>query len=491
MNNDVSVPLRVVLDDADLALELVPETEGPGAVEAPVRWAHVSELRDPAPYLLGSEVLLTAGVNLPAARAEVDEYVRRLREAGVTALGFGITPTVHDELPPRLRHACARHRLPLLVAAPSTPFLAISRAVAMALEEARHREQHRVTEAWEALTRSAAGGLREVARGLARRLSGWVALAGPDDQPVVEDGAPRPWPPEIREMLARLRSGTGIRSATTELPDGTVVVGQPVYPQATAAHLLVVGRAARFSAADRSIAAAGAALLGLAANAGTEAARLGAVTTALLTGEAAEDPLAGMFTADAYRVVAGVRARTAPSGTDPEAEHGWLRAALGTPLVRLESHRFTAVAPSAPGAAAVDDLESHGWLVVAAAPRPAHRLAEARGEVALLLERARVLGTAVTEVGEDLADLVSRDAGEGFAERMLAPLSARGDQAALVPTLRTWLACHGRWDRAAAALGVHRNSVRHRIGQVERALGVDLADPDVRMRLWFALRWSE
>jgi DNA-binding PucR family transcriptional regulator len=38
---------------------------------------------------------------------------------------------------------------------------------------------------------------------------------------------------------------------------------------------------------------------------------------------------------------------------------------------------------------------------------------------------------------------------------------------------------------------VHRNSVRHRIGQVERALGVDLADPDTRMELWFALRWSE
>jgi hypothetical protein len=24
---------------------------------------------------------------------------------------------------------------------------------------------------------------------------------------------------------------------------------------------------------------------------------------------------------------------------------------------------------------------------------------------------------------------------------------------------------------------------------VEKALGVDLADPEVRMRLWFALRW--
>jgi DNA-binding PucR family transcriptional regulator len=37
---------------------------------------------------------------------------------------------------------------------------------------------------------------------------------------------------------------------------------------------------------------------------------------------------------------------------------------------------------------------------------------------------------------------------------------------------------------------VHRNSVRHRIGRVERELGVDLADPETRMELWFALRWA-
>jgi len=60
----------------------------------------------------------------------------------------------------------------------------------------------------------------------------------------------------------------------------------------------------------------------------------------------------------------------------------------------------------------------------------------------------------------------------------------------LVDTLRTWLANHGGWDRTAAALGVHRNSVRHRIARVERHLGVDLADPETRMELWFALRWS-
>ena len=57
----------------------------------------------------------------------------------------------------------------------------------------------------------------------------------------------------------------------------------------------------------------------------------------------------------------------------------------------------------------------------------------------------------------------------------------------LLDTLRTWLAHHGGWEPTATALGVHRNSVRHRIAQAERALGTDLADPETRMNLWFAL----
>jgi len=94
---------------------------------------------------------------------------------------------------------------------------------------------------------------------------------------------------------------------------------------------------------------------------------------------------------------------------------------------------------------------------------------------------------------DGLAAMVGPAAGADFAARLLAPLrELERDRPGepLVDTLRTWLANHGGWDRTAAALGVHRNSVRHRIARVERHLGVDLADPETRMELWFALRWS-
>ena len=55
-----------------------------------------------------------------------------------------------------------------------------------------------------------------------------------------------------------------------------------------------------------------------------------------------------------------------------------------------------------------------------------------------------------------------------FAESLLRPLvehdiAGRGD---LVNSLRAWLTHHGQWDPSAAALGVHRHTLRHRIRTV-------------------------
>ncbi|MBE1578383.1 PucR family transcriptional regulator [Amycolatopsis roodepoortensis] len=483
---DVNVPLRAVVGNPELALDPVVETLRPGALDAPVRWAHVSELLDPAPYLLGAELLLTAGVNLPVEPAEIDRYVRRLAESGISALGFGLTPGAYETLPPPLRAACARHGLPLLVVQPRTPFLAISRAVSVALAEAGQREQRRIAIAREALTRAAGEGLGELAGALAGRLGAWVALVGVDDVLAADHGAPSPLPAEVRELLATLRTGRGIRSATTELADGTHVVAQPVYPQATASHLVVVGRVARFDGADRSILSVGAALLGLAGRAGSDAAGLGATATALLLGET------GVIGGDERRVVAGIAYRRGPN--EVAARYDWLRARLDTPLVRLRpGPRFTAIVREAPEIGDLDRLRADGWLAVVGSPVPPARLPEAAGEIELLLTRAAALERPIVAEGTAGLDaLIDPGAAAGFAAQALAPLrelDRKGDRE-LVGTLRTWLAHHGGWDRTAAELGVHRNSVRHRIGQIERALGVDLADPEIRMRLWFALRWA-
>ncbi|WP_027927351.1 PucR family transcriptional regulator [Amycolatopsis benzoatilytica] len=485
---EVTVPLRTVVGNPELALETVPETLLPGALDRPVRWAHVSELADPAPYLVGAELVLTAGVNLPR---DADRYVRRLCDAGVAALGFGLTPTVSETLPSALRDACVKNGLPLLVVRPATPFLAINRAVAVALAEAERHEERRLAEAREALTRAAGGGLGELVAALAGRLRAWVAMVGAGDVLAAGYEAPQPLPLPVKKLLATLRSGTGIRIASTDLPDGTHIVAQPVYPQATAAHLVVIGRADRFGSGDRAILAVGAALLGLVGRAGSDSAELGAAATALLLGGASAEALAGVVGSDQARLVAGVAHRKGPDALSQRPD--WLRARLDTPLVRvLPGPQFYAIAGDEP--ADLDGLLEHGWLAVAGPPRPAADLPAAVAETELLLARARALSRPLAAGADPLGfdQLVPPDAAGAFAERLLAPLKEldRAHGRELVPTLRVWLAHHGSWDRTAAELGVHRNSVRHRIGQVERALDVRLADPETRMRLWFALRWG-
>jgi DNA-binding PucR family transcriptional regulator len=80
-----------------------------------------------------------------------------------------------------------------------------------------------------------------------------------------------------------------------------------------------------------------------------------------------------------------------------------------------------------------------------------------------------------------------------YADRRFRPLRERRQQDAgdLLTTLRIWLRHNGHWDRAAEDLGVHRNTVRHRIGQIEAALDCRLADADTRMELHLALRAIE
>ncbi|MFF1920457.1 helix-turn-helix domain-containing protein [Streptomyces sp. NPDC058221] len=51
-----------------------------------------------------------------------------------------------------------------------------------------------------------------------------------------------------------------------------------------------------------------------------------------------------------------------------------------------------------------------------------------------------------------------------------------------------YLRARGRWESAAEALSVHRNTLRYRIATAQRLLEVDIDHPDVASRLWLTLR---
>ena len=91
-----------------------------------------------------------------------------------------------------------------------------------------------------------------------------------------------------------------------------------------------------------------------------------------------------------------------------------------------------------------------------------------------------------------LAELVLRADAEALADlraRMLAPLEDLTPAARekLVETLRAWLLHHGRREQIAAALFVHPQTVRYRMGQLRERYGTALENPRTVLELTVAL----
>jgi DNA-binding PucR family transcriptional regulator len=134
-----------------------------------------------------------------------------------------------------------------------------------------------------------------------------------------------------------------------------------------------------------------------------------------------------------------------------------------------------------------------GRAAVAGPPRPwlAASASYTRALRALDL-RSRLGEDATYDTEEHLADLVlaaDREAVADLRARVLAPLDdlRPATQQKLAETLRAWLLHQGRRDDVAAALFVHPQTVRYRMGQLRELYGDRLDDPDTVRDLTIAL----
>ena len=105
--------------------------------------------------------------------------------------------------------------------------------------------------------------------------------------------------------------------------------------------------------------------------------------------------------------------------------------------------------------------------------------------------RARELGIELDTEAE-LPRLVLHADESALADlraRVLAPLEGLrpGTAEKLADTLRAWLLHQGRRDEVAAALFVHPQTVRYRMGQLRDLYGDKLEDPDTVLALTLAL----
>jgi purine catabolism regulator len=150
---------------------------GGDRLDVPVRWAHVSELADPVPYMEGGELLLITALKLDAEDPEaMRRYVHRLAGAGVVGLGFAVGVN-YEEIPEALVDAAEKEGLPLLEVPRRTPFLAISKAVSAAIAADQYRAVTAGFAAQRELTRQAQnGGPEGLLAALAAQVDGWAAL---------------------------------------------------------------------------------------------------------------------------------------------------------------------------------------------------------------------------------------------------------------------------------------------------------------------------
>ncbi|WP_029385613.1 PucR family transcriptional regulator ligand-binding domain-containing protein, partial [Streptomyces leeuwenhoekii] len=335
------VPLAALLSREDLALRQI---AGPAGPEVTIRWAQTSEMSDPYPYLLGGELLLTAGVHIPEAAAGdggapgpaadghagtyFDGYVSRIVAAGGAALGFGVAP-VHDTVPRALVAACEAYALPLVEVAPRTTFSAVARAVWQLMAQARLAELRRVSEAQQSLAAAASrpDPVPSVLRRLAARLGGWAALYGPEGAEIAAAG--REPDPGARQALAGL-ARVVTRGSSTTASDTLPGIHLSAYALGTGRGFVLGAAAPHREPGDHTIASVAAVLLSLLTGehqSGTGAARSSALVRLLLG--ATPEAVAPLLGEDRWCVVHAAPDRGVP---DPVAASA-LGAALGSPLV--------------------------------------------------------------------------------------------------------------------------------------------------------------
>lgn len=490
------VLVRDLLAAPELRLRLV---TGDDLLDRPVTGLYGTELPDPARYLAGGELVLS-GLLWHHGVADCETFVAALARAGAAALAAG--PADSRGLPDALVRACRGHRVPLLEVPVDLSFAVITERVVLALAAerggallGRHRRLLAVAAGGGGLPELLAAGAVELGAPCRVLSATGRVVAGPELDP-------RACAALVRAFLRADRL-PAVARRTTLLPvverGGDRLTGWVLAVDGDHAHDEVAAELASLVGLERARVvqarrignrAAGPLLREVRSGAGDLAAHVAAA------GWAPDVPL---------RVVAA----SAPDGR-VELVAALLEEVLADvaphALVGAVGEEVYAVAPSGPGwsqaarsalRAVEPGLGATRVLVGISSPVAAAGLRGAAEEAS----HARRLGAGRGDrtcvvAGEEIAPHQLLLAGlpeelrGSLRRRVLGPVldydAEHGTD--LLGTLRVFLDCSGSWTTAAARLHVHVNTLRYRVGRVERLLGVDLSDFGHRVDLYLALR---
>jgi purine catabolism regulator len=487
-----------------LQFPLVPVT-AKSVSRHPVSGVHISELSDPTPYLDGGEFLLTTGMPLAVRGDDLRRYVQRLAQRKVAALGLGVGAGT-ENVSAELVAACEEAGLELLVVPQELPFRHISSAYWDLATLTDRSDLITGIDVQTALVRASMqpNAVEALLRVLVGGLGGWAAYLPAGSGPAIM------WPSRAETVLPALRDETarlnilGPNSSATFQLDGSDVVEYPILVGRDVEGHLAVGVDRALSRTNRQVILTACALLAVKVQQNLEL----ATASAVLESSVAKLLIEGhMEAARSVALDAGIlplpdRVRLLTIGgesfltvtgrelarlvTSLEADEAWadLGSAVMSSKLRYAEDGVTYVLLSAKPLRSSPDWES--------TPAPTKSV----GPVAASLSRPVPIHKVVEIL--DTARHVARNAAPG---RLVCGWGAGDTRAAdwvgllagyaridLISTVRSYLKNRGNWETTAGALGLHRNSLRHRISLAEKLIGVSLDDPDVAAVLWLALR---
>ena len=477
-----------LLRDPGLRLRSVVHAHG----ARPISWVHPTELPDPAPYLRGGEVVLTTGMWLDTG-TPVRAFVSALAESGVVAVGFGLS-VGHPAIPSGLEEACRDNGLTLFEVPLEVSFQTLVRA--FVLHSTREgvvplRAAVRHNQAFVSALGEGKGipGVLEILR---RDLGADAHLWDRRAQQIAGTSTADPG------LVDRAWESARRRDQRFDL-EGSAVV--PIGPRGAREALLFIERPLqRMSAADVAEVEQAVSFIGL------ELGRRQAIRETVRRFTA--DIVEGLFAADVDG--AAVYRHLAMLGFEPDspvflvvssvedcpepldcldAAFGGLGIRSGSTsasgrLVTFAQVRARDFDAESVGGAACEWLGPRAYVGVGSLALESAGLRRSllEADYACRLAMRRGGGqrhhAAYTAVGSHLLllALLDEDVLAVYRRAVLQPLLDHDSQSPvnLVETLRVFLASGQQWASTASQLGIHVNTLRHRMAQLEGLTGRDL-----------------
>lgn len=481
-----------------LRLELLAGDRGTNAI---VHWAQTSDLDAPWEFMTEGELLMKNGRTLPSTTSAQVTFLRGIADVRICGLVIGM-----DQMTPRLSPKALATadelRMPIIKIPYSVSFASVAKAVAYATETDDARRLALTERVYNTIRTTVAGTTREAAlRQLSRDLACRLAVLDAETGEVALEGTP-PAPDFLRDRLVaevRERSGAipgvihlsveGMRGLAVEVPDEepTALLTYDFRAETPDTVLL------------QHIATAVAVLLAQQGIRREYDRRVGGELLAQLV-----DGRIDRVTAGDRLKRRGINPKSVAlvaivGGSDIGQRHLHTtlnRRNINHLLLRRSEVLYALLPPTEDNLSLLRRRLGEDSLIGVSDPVGTYERIPAASHEAVWA--ARVAPTEPDRIARYRdATLLSvlRDASEARAvvDRILGVLldyDAEHDSD-MVETVDTFLRCQRSWQKTAAELNIHRQTVIYRIKRVEDITGRNLSESAHIAELWLALRARE